>query len=159
MIIETQKVDLLISHSQILVRSRSYSEELSQWGDINIEQRAIIHPDYVIFDPLPDEAFGANVILSLADDFKIDERSARVILVPFTVEEKEKLEVASAFQGYKIKLNLDKKKYKLYFEICEGDEVFYKFTFVASDEEIVPIYLMDDNWGGEKGKELVLGYK
>ena len=34
---KNQMVDLLISHNQILVRSRAYSEKLSQWGKENIE--------------------------------------------------------------------------------------------------------------------------
>ncbi len=34
---KNQMVDFLISHNQILVRSRAYSEKLSQWGKENIE--------------------------------------------------------------------------------------------------------------------------
>ncbi len=32
----TQTVDLLISHSQIQVRSRPYDEAPSQWGNFNV---------------------------------------------------------------------------------------------------------------------------
>lgn len=46
-----QVVDLLISHSQIQLRSRAYDEASSQWGKLNIDQGAVIHKDYVIFDP------------------------------------------------------------------------------------------------------------
>jgi len=56
-----QEVDLLISHSQIQVRSRPFDEALSQWGKVNIEQGAVIYKDYVIFDPLPEDSFGANI--------------------------------------------------------------------------------------------------
>ena len=70
---KNQMVDLLISHHQILVRSRAYSEKLSQWGKENIEQGAVIHEDYVIFDPLPEETFGANVFLKLTNNFVMDE--------------------------------------------------------------------------------------
>jgi hypothetical protein len=52
-----QTVDLLISHSQILLRSRDYDEKLSQWGKGNVSQGAVLHKDYVIFDPLPEDAF------------------------------------------------------------------------------------------------------
>ncbi|HCR0581361.1 TPA: hypothetical protein OMT02_003927, partial [Enterobacter hormaechei] len=50
-----QTVDLLITHSQILLRSRDYDEKLSQWGKGNVSQGAVIHKDYVIFDPLPED--------------------------------------------------------------------------------------------------------
>ena len=36
-----QTVDLLISHSQILLRSRDYDEKLSQWGKGNVSQGAV----------------------------------------------------------------------------------------------------------------------
>ena len=49
-----QIVDLLISHSQILLRSRYYDEKLSQWGKGNVSQGAVLYKDYVIFDPLPE---------------------------------------------------------------------------------------------------------
>lgn len=51
-----QTIDLLIPHSQIVVRSRPYDEGLSQWGAGNIDQGAVLHANYLIFDPLPDDA-------------------------------------------------------------------------------------------------------
>ncbi|STQ11266.1 Uncharacterised protein [Enterobacter cloacae] len=64
-------VDLLISHSQILLRSRDYDEKMSQWGKGNVSQGAVLHNDYVIFDPLPEDAFGANVNIKLENVFKL----------------------------------------------------------------------------------------
>ena len=58
-----QTVDLLISHGQIVIRSRDFNEELSQWGKGNLAQGAILHNDYIVFDPLPEDAFGAKVII------------------------------------------------------------------------------------------------
>lgn len=70
--IKEQCIDLLISHNQILIRSRAFDENVSQWKKGNIAQGAILNKDYVIFDPLPEDAFGANVILSLFDEFIMD---------------------------------------------------------------------------------------
>ncbi|MCO6550530.1 MAG: hypothetical protein J6580_07590 [Gilliamella sp.] len=152
-----QVVDLLISHSQILIRSRPYSEELSQWGKQNIAQGAVIHKDYVIFDPLPDDAFGANVFLTLSDSFTIDNQTQRCIVVPFYTHPKNTIEVASATEKFTINLQLDAPLYSLYYEICEGDEVFYKFTFIPALVPITAHYIIDDQWGGKKGKMLQSG--
>ncbi len=65
----TQSVDLLISHSQIQFRSRPFDEASSQWGKVNLAQGAVLHSDYVVFDPLPEDAFGANVNLNLTNRF------------------------------------------------------------------------------------------
>ncbi|MFQ1012466.1 competence protein ComJ [Gilliamella apicola] len=155
---KNQMVDLLISHNQILVRSRAYSEKLSQWGKENIEQGAVIHKDYVIFDPLPEEAFGANVFLKLTDNFVMDENTQRCIVTPFYITDSNNVEVASAAEQFKINIKFDTSLYDLYYEICEDDEVFYKFTFVPAEIPTVAKYLMDDPWGGEKDKALKLGF-
>ena len=155
---KNQMVDLLISHNQILVRSRAYSEKLSQWGKENIEQGSVIHKDYVIFDPLPEEAFGANVFLKLTDNFVMDENTQRCIVTPFYITDSNNVEVASAAEQFKINIKFDTSLYDLYYEICEDDEVFYKFTFVPAEIPTVAKYLMDDPWGGEKDKSLKLGF-
>jgi hypothetical protein len=151
-----ETVDLLISHNQILVRSRAYDEGLSQWGAGNVSQGALLHSDCLIFDPLPDDAFGAKVILEVADQFAPNAGSARCIVAPFHIVDRGLLEVASVTEKFKITLNLSLEDYVVYFEICEGDEVFYKFTFVPGGD-IEPKYLLDDPWGGLKGKILVSG--
>lgn len=89
-----QTVDLLISHSQILLRSRDYDEKLSQWGKGNVSQGAVLHKDYVIFDPLPEDAFGANVNIKIDNSFILDETAQRCIVVPFLITNKNKLQVA-----------------------------------------------------------------
>jgi hypothetical protein len=152
-----QVVDLLISNSQILVRSKPYCETLSQWGQKNIEQGAVIHRDYAIFDPLPDDTFGANVFLTLADSFTIDTQTLRCIAIPFYTHHEYNVEVASATEKFTIDLPLSAPLYSLYYEICEGDEVFYKFTFVATSTPIVAHYMIDDEWGGKKQKIIQSG--
>ena len=87
-----QIVDLLISHSQILLRSRYYDEKLSQWGKGNVSQGAVLYKDYVIFDPLPEDAFGANVNIKVENVFALDKNAQRCIVVPFFITNKHKLQ-------------------------------------------------------------------
>ncbi|GAA3581100.1 competence protein ComJ [Gibbsiella greigii] len=152
-----QTVDLLISHNQIQIRSRPFNETLSQWGKKNIDQGAVIYDDYVIFDPLPEDTFGANIHLTLTNDFKIDKDTQRCIVAPFYIRNNENVEIASAAEKFKIDLDFENNLYSLYYEICEGDEIFYKLTFVPSETPITPMYLMDDPWGGKKNKPLEIG--
>ncbi|MGJ3448798.1 hypothetical protein [Enterobacter sp. PTB] len=37
-IFESQVADLLVSHGQIVLRSRAFDEAISRWGTVNIEQ-------------------------------------------------------------------------------------------------------------------------
>jgi hypothetical protein len=155
----TQSVDLLISHSQIQFRSRPFDEASSQWGKVNLAQGAVLHSDYVVFDPLPEDAFGANVNLNLTNHFTPDETAQRCIVVPFHVTDPKQVEVASASEKFNVKLDLEKRDYALYFEVCEGDEIFYKITLVPTDAKVAAKYLLDDPWGGEKDQELVEGIR
>jgi hypothetical protein len=124
---------------------------------VNIEQGAIIHPDYVIFDPLPEDAFGANVNIRLVNDFILSVDAQRCIVVPFEVSDNNGFVVASAMEAVKINLDLTPGGYLVYFEICEGHEVYYNFSFVPADVPVAPMYLLDDPWGGVKGKKLHCG--
>ncbi|WP_040266727.1 competence protein ComJ [Pseudomonas rhodesiae] len=155
----TQSVDLLISHSQIQFRSRPFDEASSQWGKVNLAQGAVLHSDYVVFDPLPEDAFGANVNLNLTNHFTPDETAQRCIVVPFHVTDPKQVEVASASEKFNVTLDLEKRDYALYFEVCEGDEIFYKITLVPTDTKVAAKYLLDDPWGGEKDQELVEGIR
>ncbi|MEA3711515.1 competence protein ComJ, partial [Enterobacter hormaechei] len=78
----------------ILLRSRDYDEKLSQWGKGNVSQGAVFHKDYVIFDPLPEDAFGANVDIKIDNSLILDETAQRCIVVPFFITNKNKLQVA-----------------------------------------------------------------
>lgn len=96
-----QTIDLLISHCQIVVRSRPYDEGSSQWGTGNVDQGAVLHANYLIFYPLPDDAFGAKVYLQVVDKFEMDEWAARCIVAPFHIEDRNSLQVASAAEKFK----------------------------------------------------------
>ena len=152
-----QTVDLLISHSQILLRSRDYDEKLSQWGKGNVSQGAVLHKDYVIFDPLPEDAFGANVNIKIDNAFKLDRNAQRCIVVPFFITDKNKIQIASATEKFDVSINVTGKIYSLFYEVCEGDEIYYNFTLVPEKEAIPAKFLLDDPWGGKKDNPLKEG--
>lgn len=156
---DAQNVDLLISHSQIQFRARAFDEAACRWGTVNLEQGAILHRDYVVFDPLPEDAFGANVYLKLEAAFSPDPGAQRCIVVPFHVDDADRVEIASAAERFKVDLALEARDYALYFEVCEGEEIFYRITLVPSDGHVAASYLLDDPWGGEKGKPLLEGVR
>ncbi|MBI6725665.1 hypothetical protein YA0089_18840 [Pseudomonas viridiflava] len=155
--ITNKVVDLLVSFCQIQVRSQAYDEKLCAWGKKNVAQGAVIHPAYVVFDPIVDDTFGANVHVGQSDCFTPDPKAQRCIAVPFTVLTEDFIEIASGTH-HDVGIGARAATYSLYFEVCEGDEVYYKITFVEACEPIKPTYLMDDQWGGKKGKELRYGY-
>jgi len=88
-----------------------------------------------------------------------DETTQRCIVVPFHVTDPKQVEVASASEKFNVTLDLEKRDYALYFEVCEGDEIFYKITLVPTDTKVAAKYLLDDPWGGEKDQELVAGIR
>jgi len=157
MILNVQKYDLLISHSQIQVRSRDFGEAFCQWGKVNIKQGAIIHDDYVVFDPLPDDAFGAQVHVVFSNEFMIDTNSQRCIVVPFKINKKGSLVISSATEKFNVNIDYSPGIYDLYYEICEGDEIYYRFTFISSLSLKDAVYIMDDPWGGVKNSRLEFG--
>lgn len=152
-----QTIDLLIAYRQLSLRAQPFDEALSQWGKFNLEQGVIIHPQYVTFDPLLEGEFGAYVHLAVAACFKPDPAAQRCMVVPFYIETSACLEVASAFETVPCTLNGPTGHYALYYEICEGEEVYYRLTLVASAHEPEASYLLDDPWGGAQGTALQLG--
>jgi len=152
-----QEVDLAISDHQIQVRSRDYSEDYCQWGDDNIAQGAIIHPGYLTFDPLAEEAFRAVVKLSLTEQFQEDPLAQRRMVVPFEVLEPDKLALLSVAESVGIELPLVQSRYALYFEICQDQEIYFRMTFVPA-KDIQARFLMNDEWGGERDQPLVEGH-
>jgi len=166
---KTQTVDLGISHSQIVLCDKStYDDNRRNWGKFNVEQGAVLHGDCLIFDPLPDTTFGAFIHLSTADDFELDRVAQRAIVAPLVINTPDNLEIGSVPMQFKVELDIKRGFYHVYFEICEDledkdkeeDRIFYKFTLIKQSRQskaIRPHYLLDDPWGGEKGKELVIG--
>jgi len=155
----TQEIEMVLSHHQLQVRSRGYNEDLCQWGDVNVAQGVIIHPGYVTFDPLLEDTFGARVILNLSNDYQADVLAERRLVIPFEVQEVDKLAVLSVQKTFPIQLPLEKRNYALYFEIAVDKEVYCRLTFVPVDEQVQARYLMDDDWGGVEGQFIIEGYR
>jgi len=175
-IFKTQTIDLAISHHQISLHDETtYGQNCDnkdkcrwEWGTLNGKQGAILHPDSLSFDPLIDGVFNAFVHLSVADSFTLDKDAKRAIISPFKIQDPESIELSSAFTYFKVELDIKPGLYYVYFEICEDfdknieeeDKLFFKFTLIKQErlaQIIRPHYLLDDPWGAEKGKELVIG--
>ncbi|MBB4128129.1 hypothetical protein GGR77_003451 [Xanthomonas translucens] len=150
-------MNLLISHSQLQLRARGFDEAACRWGPRNLQQGAILHRDYVVFDPLPEEAFGAHVHLTLAAAFAPDPAAQRRMQVPFRVDVGDAVQVASAAEAFDVTLALQAGDYAVYYEVCEGDEVYYRFTLVPAAQSVAACYLLDDPWGGAQGAPLQEG--
>lgn len=58
--------------------------------------------------------------------------------------------MASATEKFDININVTNKTYSLYYEICEGDEIYYNFTLVPEKDTVTAKFLLDDPWGGKK---------
>lgn len=153
----THTVDLLISHSQLQLRARGFDEAACRWGPRNLQQGAILHRDYVVFDPLPEDAFGARVHVTLAAAFAPDPGAQRRMQVPFRVHAGAAVQVASAAEAFAVTLPLQPGDYALYYEICEGEEVYYRLTLVPAAQPVAACYLLDDPWGGAQGMALQEG--
>ncbi|MFV8157325.1 hypothetical protein ACNQ0Y_23175, partial [Enterobacter cloacae complex sp.6730552] len=54
-------------------------------------------------------------------------------------------------------INVTNKTYSLYYEICEGDEIYYNFTLVPEKDTVTAKFLLDDPWGGKKDNPLKEG--
>lgn len=148
--------NLLVSYSQIQVRAQAYDEQLCGWNNEDVAQGAIIHPSYVVFDPLIGDTFGANLHVCQSEVFIVSPEAMRCIVVPFKVLIDNFVEVASGTH-HAIGQGVQARDYCLYFEACEGNEVFYRITLVEASKPIKATYLMDDQWGGIAGKELLCG--
>ncbi|MBB6364960.1 transglutaminase-like putative cysteine protease [Xanthomonas sacchari] len=151
---QTQTVDLLISHSQVQLRARDFNEAACRWRPRNLEQGAILHRDYVVFAPLPEDAFGAQVHVVLATAFAPDPRAQRRMQVLFRVNPNARVQVASAAEAFDVTLPLQPGDYALYYEVCEGDEVYCRLTLVPAAQPVAARYLLDDPWGGAQDAPL-----
>ncbi|RXJ94532.1 hypothetical protein CRV00_06290 [Malaciobacter molluscorum] len=151
------EVDLLISHHQVRLENRNYDDSYCQWGDINIQQGALLFEGFVSFDPIPDETFGAKVILSISDKHVIKDDVHRSIVIPFLYNKEYPLKISSALESHNISFELDDGLYQLYFDILEKDEVYYQFTLIKSNDKVMAKYLINDDFGGVAGKEIHFG--
>ncbi|MDU6686850.1 MAG: competence protein ComJ [Enterobacteriaceae bacterium] len=149
--------EILISESAWEEMTCLFAPSLSQWGKGNVSQGAVLYKDYVIFDPLPEDAFGANVNIKVENVFALDKNAQRCIVVPFFITNKHKLQIASATEKFDLNIDVKHKFYSLFYEVCEGREIYYNFTLVPAKETIIARFLLDDPWGGVKDNPLKEG--
>ncbi|MBE3509584.1 hypothetical protein IM285_19005, partial [Enterobacter cloacae complex sp. I10] len=106
---------------------------------------------------LPEDAFGANVYIKIDNTFILDNNAQRCMVVPFFITDKNKLQIASAAEKFDVNIDVTNKTYSLFYEICEGDEIYYNLTLVPDKDTITAKFLLDDPWGGVKGYPLKEG--
>lgn len=156
--IKEYTVDLLVSHNQIRLENRPFIESLCEWGRGNLNQGCIIHDGFVVFDPILEGSFGANVHLLIVDVFEVDKDCVRCIQTSFNYNSNHPLKISSAFESFVIRAELGNGNYNLYFEVVEAEEVFYRLTLVKSYcDSIISKYLKDDEFGGAEGMVVELG--
>jgi hypothetical protein len=139
-----QTIDLLISHHQVFIRSIPYQEQLTQWGEGNIRQGMVLSKNIVVFDPIADGSFGANVNLYFKNEFVIDSNAQRAVVVPFIIENGADVFVGSVAEEFKVELPLPEGSYMLYYEICIKEEVYLNITFIKSLKPECKVLLNDD---------------
>lgn len=151
-----QKIDLLISHHQIRLRSKPYLNEEHQWGDGNLAQGFILHNGLIIADPLAEGSFGAFVTVKISQKFTADPNAQRAAILPFNVINPQGITLSSAFEETPIELPFETGMYTAYFEICVAEEIYYTFTLIKGIPQKA-ISLMDDAWGRHKDQIIESG--
>lgn len=150
------KLDLEISESQFGLRSRQFDDDELVWGEGNIAQGLLLLPGVVMFDPLSDETFGADVVVRLAEKFLPSKSAQRTLQVPFEVVDPAEMAVFSPSEELPVKLEVTPGDYTLVYEVCLGREVYYVLTLIKGKvEQATP--LKSDGWGLEKDVPLRAG--
>jgi len=153
---ESQIVDLLISHHQVFIRSMPYQNDLAQWGKGNLCQGMILHKNFVIFDPIAEGTFGARINLYLKKDFDRDENSKRAVAVPFYIDKNVEVFIGSVAEEYAVNLNLSEGDFMIFYEVCVKEEVYLNFTFIKTKNTYFSV-LIDDEFGLKTTTKLVSG--
>lgn len=150
------KLDLEITDSQFGLRSRPCTDDELQWGEGNCAQGMLLLSGVVMFDPLSDEEFGADVVVRTAEKFLPSKSAQRTVQVPFEVVDPAELAVFSPSEELPVKLDVALGDYTLVYEVCLGKEVYYVFTLIKERIEQARA-LKSDGWGMEKDVPLVAG--
>lgn len=150
------KIDLLIGYNQIQLRTRTYSEKLTQWTEKHLEQGAILHKNYLVFDPIADGTFGASINIYETEHFVMDKNAKRCILTSIENIKKNPI-ILSSMESIELKIDNSRKKYSVYFEVCEAEEVYYNITLTPYLSGMYSKFIIDDEWGGIKDSLLILG--
>jgi hypothetical protein len=150
------KLDLLISQSQLRLRSRPCEEDEFEWGDGNGDQGLVLLEGLVMFDTLSDEEGSADVIIRTPEKFSPHKSAQRRMQVPFTVVNPAELAVSSLEEELDFKLDLEPGEYTLIYEVCVGRDVFFVLTLLKGQLEQATA-LKADGWGLKQGQVLRAG--
>lgn len=150
------KLDLEITDSQLGLRSRLIEEEEVEWGEGNLAQGLLLLPGLVMLDPLSDEAFGADIVVRVAEKFLPSKNAQRTVRMPFEIIDPAELAIFSTEEELPVKLDVTAGDYTLIYEVCLGKEVYYVFTLLQGKVELAEA-LKSDGWGMEKGQALTVG--
>lgn len=150
------KLDLEITDSQLGLRSRLIEEEEVEWGEGNLAQGLLLLPGLVMLDPLSDEAFGADIVVRVAEKFLPSKNAQRTVRMPFEIIDPAELAIFSTEEELPVKLDVTAGDYTLICEVCLGKEVYYVFTLLQGKVELAEA-LKSDGWGMEKGRVLAAG--
>jgi len=109
------------------------------WKQKKLEKGAAFHSDYVIFDPLPEGAFGANIHLSTANRFDLEyirpalHRRAVSCHGPLLCRDRlrfRKIYRRARLGGARVRA--------VKIEVCEVDEIFYSITLIPTQYKVQP---------------------
>ncbi len=150
------KLDLEISHSQLGLRSRAFTDDELAWGEGNIRQGLMWQPGLVMLDPLSDEEFGADVVVRTVEKFLPSKSAQRTVQVPFEIVDPAELAVFSPSEELPVKLDVEAGDYTLICEVCLGTEVYYVLTLLKGRIEEAKA-LKSDGWGMVKDQPLPAG--
>lgn len=153
-----KKINLQISHRQIQLYSVPFCDDNFQWDDKSLEQGVLINYGCVVFDPLGDGSYDADVFISKGESYMQDPNVVRSMVVPFYIVNKSELFLGSVIQSHLLDIELENTMYSVYFELCGDEEIYYNIKFVP-DSEPKGIYLLDDPFGGLAGQELYIKNK
>ncbi|NMO16864.1 hypothetical protein HPC49_39390 [Pyxidicoccus fallax] len=151
-----QKFDLLISHSQLRLRSKPYVDSEHQWGPGNAEQGFLLHDGLINADPLVEGSFGANVIVRVSETYTPDPAVQRSARLAFNIIEPDNVTVSSASEEFKVEFPFRAGPHTVVYDVCLANEVYYVFTILptAGAESVMQL---DDNWGASKDAPLRTG--
>jgi hypothetical protein len=135
--------DVDVSYSQIAVFDPELENPFNDWADQHVAQGFSWRPYSVSFGTL-EEGGKAAVSVRTSSEIAVADRSARAILVPFTIRTTDAVEIGSISDSRQ--LTISRGSYALLFETASDDEadMWIQFTFVKH-EDPKPMILRADS--------------
>lgn len=151
-----RKLDLTISGSQLWLCTRDLDDSELTWSPAQRAQGAVLLEGAVLFDPLSDEEFGADVIVRSPERFSPDKRAQRTLQLPLSIPADATLVLGSPSEELEVGIPLPAGDYTVLYEVCVGRDVFYTLTLLPQPC-MQAMALKADGWGLKKGQPLLPG--